>query len=220
MTPPHLNLIGHVCDISSAPRELILHPTPGTPEEALRLLEKHGLSEEQRQGKPIVAICPGAAAGTAKRWLPERFAAIADHTIEKWNAHVVIVGAPGDREPARIIAENAHHPITILCGDSPLRVGIALLDHFSLYVTNDCGGMHMAAGRGLPIVAVFGPMKPWNTGPFRPDAIVVRDPNPCEDNPCGRPECPREHACMKNVTVEQVTEAIDRQMEKRNAHDS
>jgi len=145
---------------------------------------------------------------------------VAEHAVEKWNARIAIVGAPGDREPARIIAENAHHPVTILCGEFPLRVTIALLDHFALYVTNDCGGMHMAAGRGVPIVAVFGPMKPWNTGPHHPDAMVVRDEAPCEDNPCGRPECPREHACMKNVTVEQVAEAMDRQMEKHTARTS
>jgi len=63
----HLNLIGKVCDASQTPRDLVLEPGPGTPEAALRVLEQHGLSQEQRQGAPIIAICPGAAAGTAKR---------------------------------------------------------------------------------------------------------------------------------------------------------
>ena len=47
---------------------------------------------------PWIGIAPGAAYGPAKRWFPERFAAVADRLGGESGAQVILFGSAGDRE--------------------------------------------------------------------------------------------------------------------------
>jgi len=46
---------------------------------------------------------------------------------------------------------------------------IALVENARLVVANDSGPMHLAAGIGVPLLALFGPSDPDRFGPFPPD---------------------------------------------------
>jgi len=209
----YLNLLHGVCDVSQQERKLILEPPPTAEAQARRVLEESGLADAVRQGHPLVGICPGAAHGTAKRWLPERFAEVSDRLAERWGARGVVVGAPNEREVGQQVAAAAQHPITVLSGQFPLRTLIALIGHFRLFLTNDCGSMHLAAARNVPLVAVFGPTKDENTAPYHPDARIVRSAKvDCPDHPCMQRHCKREHQCMTSVSVDEVARVADEQM--------
>lgn len=209
----YMNLLSEYCDADAQPRELVVQPAPGTDRLVQNALEKQGLTEAEIRERPLAAICPGAAFGTAKRWLPDRYAAVADRLTEKWGARVVVVGSPAEREVAEEIARMTQHPITVLSGAMPLRASIALMDRLRVFVTNDCGAMHLAAARNVPIVAIFGPTKPENTAPYHPRAVIVRRENVgCPDHPCMTRHCTRDHVCMKGVSVEEVNREVDKQM--------
>jgi len=154
---------------------------------------------------PFVAIHPGAAYGSAKRWLPERFAEVADALAEAWGARVVVLGSPEEIALAQSVCAAMRGPALNLAGRTTTRDLMAVLAQASCLVCNDSGPMHVAAALGVPVVAVFGPTDPRRTAPWSPRARVVRIEHDC--SPCARRACDRGHACMLGVTAEAVIDA-------------
>jgi heptosyltransferase-2 len=148
-----------------------------------------------------VGINPGAFFGTAKRWLPERFAAVGD-LLAAQGARVVLVGGRAEREVAGAIAAQMTAPARVLCGDTSLAELVGVLARLRLLVTNDSGPMHLAAALGVPVVAVFGPTDWRETHPVGDGHRLVREPVHC--SPCRLRECPIDHRCMRRVTVDRV----------------
>ncbi len=70
-----------------------LQPTEQQKLSAERLLGQFGIAGR----RPIVGMAPGAAYGPAKRWFPERFAAVADRLAGRFTCPVVLFGSSGDR---------------------------------------------------------------------------------------------------------------------------
>jgi heptosyltransferase-2 len=153
----------------------------------------------------LVGLNPGAFYGSAKRWLPDRYAALADRLIGALHADVLIFGTPAERPLAETIARAMQHTPTIVAGETTLRQFMAMLALCRLVVTNDSGSMHLAAALGLPVVAIFGSTDERATGPLSSRARVVKQPVDC--SPCGLRECPIDFRCMTGVTVENVHRA-------------
>jgi heptosyltransferase-2 len=160
----------------------------------------------------VIGMSPGAAYGTAKRWLPERFAEAGARLAREWNAAVAIFGskderALGDGIRAQIASETSQ-PVHNFAGETTLAEYINLAAACSVYLTNDSGGMHIASALGVPTIAVFGATDDTATGPTGPLARVVREPVEC--SPCLKRECPIDHRCMTRVGVERVVrEALE-----------
>ena len=157
-------------------------------------------------GDAVVGVSPGAAYGTAKRWLPERFAEAAASVARQLGAGVAVFGSAGERELAAEVAGavsarglRAHN----FAGATSLREFIDMAAACRVFLTNDSGAMHVASALGVPTVAVFGATDDVATGPSSPLARVVREPVDC--SPCLLRECPIDHRCMTRVTAEQVS---------------
>jgi heptosyltransferase-2 len=175
-----------------------------TQEERKAMAERLGSLGIER-GAPIVAINPGATYGSAKRWHPDRFAAVADALSEEWGARVVIVGSSPEAPLAGEIEEAMRRGGVNLAGKTSVRELMALLSLSSFLVTNDSGPMHIGAALGVPLVAVFGPTDWRRTSPWTERAKVVRVEVDC--SPCGRRTCEKGHECMLGVTSEMVVAA-------------
>ena len=162
-------------------------------------------------GGPWLGLNPGAAFGAAKRWLPERFAAVAELVSRRTGTRVAIVGGPGERPLAEAIAGAMRAPVRVLCGETTLPELVGVLSQLRLLVTNDSGPMHVAAALGVPLLAIFGSTDWRETAPVGERARVVREPVECA--PCLLRECPIDHRCMRRVTVDRVAEAALEMME-------
>jgi heptosyltransferase-2 len=163
---------------------------------------------------PVIGVSPGAAYGTAKRWLPERFAEAAARVAKELGAGVAIFGSKDERglcaEVERltgaasgavangIVAKN-------FAGETTLAEFIELAAACRAYLTNDSGAMHIASALGIPTVAVFGATNDVTTGPTGRLSRVVREPVEC--SPCLKRECPIDHRCMTRVSAARVAEA-------------
>ncbi len=154
---------------------------------------------------PWLGLNPGAAFGTAKRWLPERFAAVAELVSRRTGTKVAIVGGPAERPLAEAIAGAMRAPVRVLCGETTLPELVGVLSHLRLLVTNDSGPMHVAAALGIPLLAVFGSTDWRETAPVGARARLLREPVECA--PCLLRECPIDHRCMRRVTVDRVADA-------------
>jgi len=167
--------------------------------------ERAWVKEQLAEG-PVVTINPGAAYGSAKRWYPERFAAVGDFLAGEYGMQVVLIGGPAEVEIGKDIAAAIQAPVHNFVGKTTVRQMLALIDAASLMVTNDSGPMHVAAGFNVPIVAIFGSTNHTTTSPFCESYRIVRHPVEC--SPCMLRECPIDHRCMDRVTVDDVIEAV------------
>jgi heptosyltransferase-2 len=159
-----------------------------------------------------LAINPGAAYGSAKRWIPERFAEVGDRLAREYDLRVVLTGGPGEREIGRDIEQAMQCSPLNLIGETSVRQMAAVLSRCRLVVTNDSGPMHVAAAFGVPIVAVFGPTDHTTTHPYSEAFRVVRKEFECA--PCLKRQCPTDHQCMNAVTVEDVVSAAKNYLEE------
>lgn len=155
----------------------------------------------ERPAEPILALCPGAEFGPAKRWPEEHFAAVAQHALKQgWR--VWILGSANDAPVAEAIT--ALQPACVnLCGRTELEEVIDLLALSRAVVTNDSGLMHIAAALSKPMVALFGSSDPAFTPPLDRQAKVISLRLPC--SPCFQRKCPRKHLrCLRDIPPERV----------------
>ncbi|MSV36196.1 MAG: lipopolysaccharide heptosyltransferase II [Bryobacterales bacterium] len=163
---------------------------------------------ELGMGATVIGMSPGAAYGTAKRWLPERFAEAATSVARRIGASVAIFGSRDERDLCAEIAAAMQVPAHNFAGETTLAQYIDLAAACRVYLTNDSGGMHIASALGVPTVAIFGATDDAGTGPTGPLARVVREPVEC--SPCLKRECPIDHRCMTRVSAIRVAEvALD-----------
>jgi heptosyltransferase-2 len=153
----------------------------------------------------VIGVSPGAAYGSAKRWLPERFAETANRLATEMGAGVAVFGSGAERALCETVAAAITAPVRNLAGETTLGEFIDLAAACRLYLTNDSGAMHIASALGVPTVAVFGATDDAATGPSGPVSAVVREPVEC--SPCLRRECPIDHRCMTRVDSARVAQA-------------
>jgi heptosyltransferase-2 len=181
------------------PPRLYLEPEEET--NGARFLAECGLAG---QG-PWVGLSPGAAYGPAKRWPPERFAALGEELQEEFDARLVLLGGDEDRPVANQVKEHLQGAVIDLVGLTSLREALGVLSQLQLLITNDSGLMHAAAALSVPVVALFGSTEPESTGPFTSRATVIRHPWPC--SPCFKRTCEVGYACLRDIGVEEVVAA-------------
>jgi heptosyltransferase-2 len=155
-------------------------------------------------GPRVIGLSPGAAFGSAKRWLPERFAEAANRVAEQTGASVAIFGSREERELCAAVAQAIQAPLKNFAGETTLGEFIEMAAACSLYLSNDSGAMHIASALGVPSVTVFGATNDITTGPTGLVARIVREPVEC--SPCMKRECPIDHRCMTRVTADRVAE--------------
>ena len=178
----------------------------------LHLLEKERQAAKLRLAKlgvhteAVVGINPGAAFGSAKCWLPERFALVATNLL-RFGKRVLFFGAPSQVDLVNQICEQIKGPVINLAGKTSLRELMALLSLCERVLTNDSGPMHIAAAFGRPVVALFGSTNPVKTGPYGQEGVIYKQA-PC--SPCYRRVCPIDFRCMKQIQVEEVTRSLMR----------
>jgi heptosyltransferase II len=170
-----------------------------------KLIEAGARSNANSASGLRVAIGAGASYGSAKCWLPERFAEVANRLMAESGAEIILFGTAGETAVSNaIIAGMKRKPID-LTGKTAIAELPALLSRCQLFIGNDSGAMHVASAVGLPVVAIFGPTDPFGTAPVTPKCTVVQERPYC--SPCFLRRCPTDHRCMKSVSSESVTAA-------------
>lgn len=165
---------------------------------AYQTLGRYGIDEAQI----IVGINPGAAYGSAKCWLPERFQEVMSSLLESHPyAVIVLFGDHGTLEVVTQIARKFPTRVINLAGQTSLRELIALIKICHVFLTNDSGPMHIADAVGTPLLALFGSTNPFATGPYIQKNILRKEVS-C--SPCYKRVCPIDFRCMKGIESQQV----------------
>lgn len=153
-----------------------------------------------RPEQRLLAFCPGAEFGPAKRWPVSHFAKLAQLAQQSIpNLHIIALGSHKDQPIAQAIGHNVHN----LCGATRLEQAIALLARADAVVANDSGLMHISAALNRPLVALFGSSDPRHTPPHSTQAIPLWLHLPC--SPCYQRHCPLQHLrCLQDISPTQV----------------
>lgn len=175
-----------------------LQVSPARTATAIESLRHLGVTAE----RPLVALCPGSINSRAKRWPPDRYAAVGDRLIEELGAEVVLIGSPDEREVSIAVALQMRNQPIIATGSGDLQETTAILSLVELLITNDTGPAHIASALGRPTLVIFGPTNPLTTRPFGASGEIIRQPPVCA--PCMLRECPIDHRCMTAISPDEV----------------
>jgi O-antigen biosynthesis protein len=149
-----------------------------------------------------------------KQWPVEYFASVLDRLVEADGARIVLIGAPGEEPVAEELLTRLRHPeaVTSLVGKLPLADLPALLARAALFLGNDSGPKHIAAGLGVPTVGVHsGTVDVREWGPIGPNAVAVAREMVCSPCYLSNPEdCRRGLACLRQLSPEIVYDACRR----------
>ncbi|WER46543.1 lipopolysaccharide heptosyltransferase II [Cupriavidus sp. WKF15] len=182
-------------------------PPAELPEPRLRTDPNRIAATAERFGIPpqtrLIAFCPGAGFGPARRWPAAHFARLAQMLRRSYPyAQMITLGAAADADAAAEIAREAPF-VRNLCGQTSLDDAIDLLALSEAAVCNDTGLMHIAAALNRPQVAVFGSSDPRQTPPLSQAASIMWLQLEC--SPCLKHECPLGHMrCLKDIEPEMV----------------
>lgn len=195
--------------IPNGPLEPQLHIPDAVAANARALLGGRGWDP----GRALLVVAPGAAYGTAKRWLPDHFATLITLAVRQQHMQCVLVGSRGDLDTTRWVRDAAgptlRDSIIDLTGETSLEALAGVMSLAAACVSNDSGAMHLAGAVGVPLAALFGPTRDRETSPLtrsgaRADLLI----NPVWCRPCMLRECPIDHRCMKGLTPDRVFASV------------
>jgi len=162
-----------------------------------------------RVGDGRFALVNPGAAWPNKRWPPDRFAAVARFLRERYGWTSLALWGPGEEPLARAVADQSAGAADVA---PPTSIGdlVALSRDAVLMVSGDTGPLHIAGATGTPLVGLFGPTDPGRNGPWEArDRVISRYDR------CGchyRRRCRRRAWCLADITVADVTRAIEERM--------
>jgi heptosyltransferase-2 len=194
--------------VATGPAEAVLEVPRHAVEAARRMLVDRGWDGV----RPLVAIAPGAAYGTAKQWVPAHFSALIGMLGRERDAQCVLVGSAADAGSTAAVRtglKEAAIPVIDLAGLTTLETLAGIMRLSRVCVSNDSGAMHLAGAVGTPLAALFGPTREYETAPLtrqgsRSEVLI----NPVACRPCMLRHCPIDHRCMTGLAPERVFVAV------------
>lgn len=171
-------------------------------QDVMAAIEKYHL---QVEGETILALCPGAEFGEAKRWPAEHYASIANEKLKQgWQ--VWLLGSKKDAPVAQSIQSATQNRCVDLTGKTSLADAIDLLSLATLVVSNDSGLMHIASSLNKKLIVVYGSTSPMFTPPLCDQVRILNLELSC--SPCFKRVCPLGHTnCLQNLTPDLVLNA-------------
>ncbi len=170
-----------------------------------------------RINPPFIGINPNVSAWS-RRWLPERFAQLADYIAQRYKTKVLFFGSKSESDFVTEIIKKTKFLHYNVAGMISLREYIGILSHLHLFITNDSGPMHLANAAGATVIALEGPANIYETGMIgKGEKYYIYKKLPCIF--CRKNYCKFNHECMKLISVEDVIKYVKQELikyEKKN----
>jgi len=121
------------------------------------------LASFRREHKILVGFHPGAGK-VANRLAARRFAEVANTLHDRFGIGAIVTAGPMDDGPVNAMLQSVRSPF-LLIRNKPIRSVAAIVGELNLFITNDTGIMHVAAGTSAPTLSLFGPTDPLQWAP-------------------------------------------------------
>ncbi len=118
-------------------------------------------------GQPTLVISP-CSSHRLRNWLPERYAAVAEHAAGAHGMRVILAGGPSplERDVGAQIEKLCRLPVVNQIGKDTLPELLALLGRARALLTPDSGPAHMATMAGTPVIGLYAATNPARSGPY------------------------------------------------------
>ncbi len=190
--------------IEPAAPEPFIAIDPDAKDRVARLLHLKSVPDDAK----LVAIHPSASC-VSKRWMPERFAAVADKLAAHKDVRICVVAGKEDLQAAQALELAMRQRLINLAGQLSVGELIALLKRCRLLISNDSGPVHLAAAVGTPVVDIFGRnqagLSPRRWGPLGQGHIILHKEVGCEV--CLAHNCQIQFKCLTELSVDEVYSA-------------
>lgn len=117
----------------------------------------------------------------------------------------LLLGGPAESAKNAWIEEHVCADIINAGTDNSLSRFIAIIDQCDIVVSGDTLGLHLAIGRGRPVVAIFGPTCEQEIDLFGRGRKVISD---FDCSPCYKRQCFRQPSCMDAISIDRIMEEI------------
>jgi lipopolysaccharide heptosyltransferase II len=171
---------------------------------------KEKLGPNFGRSRPIVSISLGATL-PYKQWSSDELNRLLK-LLPVNSCDIVFVGSPKERGLfAGVYSYN--NTVVDLVGETTIEELTWVLDKADLHIGPDSGPMHLAIGRGTPVVALFGGTDPVRCGPYQyPASRVVRAHRCCRA--CEKAYGTHIAACSHTITADEVYAAAQELLEQ------
>ena len=173
------------------------------PKAQKQVLEKFNCAEDRK----ILALCPGAEYGEAKRWPVSHFAEVANQQIKQgWQ--VWLLGSGKDQTVTQEINQLTNNACLDFAGKTSLGEAVELLSLVDAVVSNDSGLMHVASALNKNLIAIYGSSDPNFTPPLNDKAKILYAGLSC--SPCFKRACPLGHTrCLTDISANSVIDELN-----------
>jgi lipopolysaccharide heptosyltransferase I len=147
-----------------------------------------------------------------KCWPLEKYNSLVEKTAGFPYAQPILFGDKTDRErmPGHLFKDSPKVIDTV--GTLSLRQLMALVEQCRVFIGGDSGPVHLAAGLGLPVIALFGGTDPGWSRPYGKSHTVIYKNlscSPCLLTPSNKPVvCQGRCDCMEAIGVEEVLDSL------------
>lgn len=156
--------------------------------------------------QPLIAIHPGSPI-PLKRWVPKRYAELADWLIARKRAQILFVGVQDEIPIIMEIQAQMQGESINIGGKTTLTQLASLLHTCHMFIGNDSGPMHLAAAVGIPTIGLYGPGDPGRFGPVGAQCKTIRRKPECP--PCLGTSCRfGTEGCMQEIQVTDVIQTL------------
>ena len=161
-----------------------------------------------------IAISPGAE-GSVRSWPIERYIELAKRLQADHPIRFVILGAPGEEQPALQFVEAIAGQTINLLGKTTLRQSAAILRQCDLYFGRNTGLSHIAAAVDIPVVEItcqprtghaMHVLSPIRFRPYNNKSVVLQPDEylpPCHGN-CSA----KQPHCIMQIEIEEAYNAV------------
>ena len=165
-------------------------------------------TQQIKMENPLIAIHPGSPI-ILKRWIPERYAELADWLIAQKRAQIVFVGVKDEIQTITHIQNQISGVSINIAGKTTITQLASILQKCKVFIGNDSGPMHLSASVGTQTIGLFGPGDPKRFGPVGDKCQTIQkklDCPPCIGNTCQFGE----DGCMSKIQVADVIQVVEK----------
>ncbi len=174
-------------------------------------ISEESILKNKDSSKKYVAISTGTSIRwLSKKWGVENYLNLVKGLVKE-NYQVILVGSDLELEDSKYILSHFNNEVLSFVNATNLTELKNLLAQVDLYIGNDSGPSHIAAGVGTNTITIFGSTDIKHCVKFMPYTGIHEYLKPSEDikcHPCYKTKCPTNMECMGSIKVKDVLKKV------------